>query len=129
MSMMARNKGKEGEREAAKILTEIIGGGVVIQRNLFAQARDGGTDLTGLNVFAVEVKRCQSLSVPTWWKQTCAQTADGRIPLLMYRQNKKPWTFVLPRDCVRVPLCDFDNPVKLNYQDAAPIIQRIERSI
>lgn len=91
-----REKGKEGEREAAKLLAEILGEGVEIKRNLMAQARDGGTDLTGLKFLAVEVKRQETLSLPAWWRQTCQQAPAGRIPMLMFRRNRTPWYFVLP---------------------------------
>ena len=91
----AREKGKEGEREAGRILSEILGVDG-IKRNLMAQARDGGTDLTGLKYLAVEVKRQETLSLPARWRQTCQQAPSGKIPLLMFRRNRTPWYFVLP---------------------------------
>lgn len=50
----SQRKGKEGERELARLLREHLGDGV--SRNL-EQARNGGADLNGLPGWCVEVKR------------------------------------------------------------------------
>ena len=95
---MARNKGARGEREAIALLagwlTEVVPDRCPeLKRNLM-QSREGGHDLVGLDWLAVEVKRHETLSVGSWWKQTVAQ-ADrlGAVPFLMYRQNRTPWRF------------------------------------
>jgi hypothetical protein len=100
------NKGKTGEREVADAMNyciylamtdlgypreECLKGMCTIQRNQI-QTAIGGSDLIGCYGLSVEVKRQETLSVNTWWKQ-CETSAkrDNAIPVLIYRQNKKPW--------------------------------------
>jgi len=100
------NKGKTGEREVADTMNyciflamealgypreECLAGMATIQRNQI-QTAIGGSDLIGCFGLSVEVKRQEVLSVNTWWRQ-CETSAkrDGCIPVLIYRQNKKPW--------------------------------------
>ena len=98
MGKMSRNKGKRGEREAAKRVIEWLApvyleAGVEaprLERNL-QQSRYGGYDLVGVDWLAVEVKRCERLQVKQWWRQTLAQCRDGQEPLLLYRGNRQPW--------------------------------------
>ena len=97
MGAASRNKGKRGEREAAKLLHGwLSNAGIIdadIQRNL-AQTRSGGFDLEGLPWLTVEVKRAESLRAGEWWRQTKAQAKNaGRKPMLMFRANRRPWRF------------------------------------
>ena len=97
MPVNGRNKGAAGEREASQFLDRLCAGygygHITTERNL-EQARGGGHDLNGIPGLSIEVKRVEALNVPAWWKQ-CLRQADaiGAHPLLMYRQNRKPWTF------------------------------------
>jgi hypothetical protein len=88
----SRVKGAGGERELAKILGDRLG--VPFERNL-SQCRAGGFDLIGLDQLAIEVKRCEKLSIPQWWEQTQRQ-ATGKVPVLAYRQSRKPWAIIVP---------------------------------
>jgi hypothetical protein len=100
------NKGKTGEREVANAMNyciylamtelgypkeECLKGMCTIQRNQI-QTAIGGSDLINCYGLSIEVKRQETLSVNTWWKQ-CEASAlkDNAIPVLVYRQNKKPW--------------------------------------
>lgn len=95
-----RHKGQRGEREAAdliqgwvnEVMTVAGRQPVELKRNLM-QSKEGGYDLVGISWLALEVKRHETLSVNTWWKQTLRQTKDDQIPMLMYRQNRVPWRF------------------------------------
>lgn len=89
----SRTKGHNGERELATLLSEALGRDVY--RNL-EQARDGGPDLLGLPGLAVEVKRRETPSLETWWRQARAQARTLEVPVLAYRVNRKPWLFVVP---------------------------------
>lgn len=112
------NKGKTGEREVADamnyciylVMTELgypkeecLLGMKTIQRNQI-QTAIGGSDLIGCFGLSVEVKRQETINVNTWWKQ-CETSAkrDNAIPVLIYRQNKKPWHV---RTYVWIPLPD-----------------------
>ena len=97
MGKMQRTKGATAERELARLLSERLG--VEIVRNL-EQSRSGGHDLAGVGAFALEVKRCETLSISAWWNQATSQAERcGLRPALAYRQSRKPWRFM-------VRLCD-----------------------
>lgn len=94
-----RNKGHDAEREVVRILGAVIEeilGEPTLHRNL-NQTRQGGHDIAGLEFLALEVKRCETLEIEKWWQQTLrqAEQAGGAIPVLMYRQNRKPWTYLM----------------------------------
>lgn len=98
MSVNGRNKGKAGEREAANVLVgwaKEVGVEIGIERNL-TQTRGGGHDLSGLEPFglAVEVKRHENPNLPGFWRQAVKQgELAGCTPVLMWRQNRRPWAF------------------------------------
>jgi len=105
----AKQKGANGEREACitlgKMLTGIEGASPtgtrvpysdLLERNL-EQTRSGGADIMGIAGLCIEVKRCETVTIPMWWRQVNrAAENTGTLPVLMYRQNRKPWTFCLP---------------------------------
>lgn len=90
----SRNKGQRGEREVADIIYYATG--IQVSRNL-EQTRNGGHDLNGIPGVSIEVKRQEILCLPAWWRQTLAQAKrnDNAIPVLAYRQNKRPWIFLV----------------------------------
>lgn len=94
---MSRNKGAAAEREVLKLLGGELG--VELQRNI-AQTRGGGADCLEVKGWAIEVKRQESLSRPTWWKQAVEQAKRvGAEPMLLYRRNREPWqAFIHTRD-------------------------------
>ena len=90
MSASQRNKGARGEREALKLLGDELG--QALQRNI-TQTRAGGADCLEVKGWAIEVKRCEQLSRPKWWRQACEQAARvGSEPMLLYRRSREPWT-------------------------------------
>ena len=93
----SRTKGARGEREVLKLLGEELG--IDLQRNL-VQTREGGADCLCVRGFAIEIKRQERLSRPTWWRQACEQAARvGAEPMLLYRQNQGRWhAFIHTRD-------------------------------
>lgn len=105
MALHAQNKGKEGEREIARALNSIIrecllAHGLpvpdrdVVQRNQ-NQSAVGGNDLSNCFGLSIEVKRQEQLSINTWWQQTVkAAQANDETPVLIFRQNRKPWRVV-----------------------------------
>jgi len=107
-----RTKGQTGEREIANDLSKIIRDIYIklnlpiprdrkgeevpfVQRNQM-QTASGGHDITGTFDLAIEIKRQEALSINTWWKQAVSQAAraDG-VPVLLYRQSRKPWKVVM----------------------------------
>lgn len=106
MALHAQNKGKEGEREVAKVLNSIIHQvlekhGVpiperdIVQRNQ-NQSAVGGSDLSNTFGVCIEVKRQEQLSINTWWKQAVeAARHNNETPVLVFRQNRKAWRVVM----------------------------------
>lgn len=93
MSAMQRRKGQCGERELCRLLSDELG--VTVRRNV-DQARIGGADCVELTGFAVECKRSQKLSAPSWWRQAVRQGVDiGAEPIVFYRRNREPWQALL----------------------------------
>ena len=84
----SRNKGKVGEREAAKVLSELLG--IEVRR---AQQFAGGVDsadIIGVPGLHVEVKRVEKLRLYSAMEQS---VNDGGIncPIVMHRTNNHPW--------------------------------------
>jgi hypothetical protein len=106
MGINVRTKGATGEREVADMLNfaiytamkemgyteeQCLKGMTTVQRNQ-NQSAVGGNDLTNCLGMSIEVKRQEALAVPTWWRQTVAAAErNGELPVLLYRQNRKPW--------------------------------------
>jgi hypothetical protein len=100
------SKGKSGEREVATMLNAIVvevmtamaypaeaiaAATKTVQRNQ-NQTAVGGCDLTNVFGMAVEVKLQEQLAIPAWWRQTVAAAErNNELPVLIYRQNRKPW--------------------------------------
>lgn len=109
MAINIRTKGATGEREVIGILETVLFRVLdkmgcpaeervkwhkVFQRNQ-NQSAVGGNDLCNTFDLSIEVKRQEQLSVNTWWRQcTAAATKAGETPVLIYRQNRKPWRVV-----------------------------------
>ena len=99
MSKSQRTKGQCGEREFLKLLQSLLndrGVPCTLQRN-YDQTAVGGADCVGLPELAIEIKRHETLSIPAWWRQAINQAEKlDRIPVLAYRQSRKPWTILVP---------------------------------
>lgn len=109
MTFYAKQKGKLGEREAAEHLLGIIRAlGVAATGvkdpvsfepvlRLLADVQAQGGDLRCIPGLSIEVKRQETLCIPAWWRQAQRQADDhGLVPILMFRQNRKPWRYCLP---------------------------------
>ena len=94
MSINPKVKGAAGELEFCNRYNIFFG--EQLKRNLL-QTREGGADITGCDPWVVEVKRCQNIEHPKWWRQvSAAVTAEHEIPVVAYRVNNGKWTFQLP---------------------------------
>lgn len=93
MGINVRTKGKAGESEFVNRFQMFFPN--ELKRNLL-QTREGGADISGCHPFCIEVKRCEKIERPKWWRQVLAATAPDEISVVAFRQNKKPWTFLLP---------------------------------
>ena len=100
MGNMAKQKGKRGEREAADLLGSILGKSNTGADRIFGDVQAQGGDIQAIEGLSIEVKRHETLAINTWWKQAVRQASDTDIPVLMYRQNRKPWRFCIPAYCL-----------------------------
>jgi hypothetical protein len=97
-----RNKGANGEREAAEWLATKFNLGIKPERNL-EQVRKGGHDLLGFPPFAFEIKRAETLNLRDWWLQAVHSCTDEyHIPVVMYRQNRRKWQFLISAQLIGV---------------------------
>lgn len=117
--MNSRNKGNSGEREAARLLKSLFE--INFERNL-QQTRGGGFDLIlsekqecsektvgFFSTLAIEVKRSKRIThslVNAYWEQAVAQSGDSLIPIVMMREDRAVWNFIVPMSMV--------NPVMTN---------------
>lgn len=98
MGAMQRNKGKRGEREVIAylqpVLNKVYGQAGLeppqLQRNAL-QCDSGGCDVVGLDWMAPEVKYCETLVLPKWWRQAEQQAKPHQMPVLFYRRNGMKW--------------------------------------
>jgi hypothetical protein len=119
MGKMARDKGARGEREVIDLLQPIVdiayqAAGLEppkLKRTSSTQADGGGCDVHGLDWLALEVKRCESVHVDAWWRQCCQQAKQGQLPVLLYRQNKRPW---MARLIVQIAVVNTDAVVDMS---------------
>lgn len=90
----SRDKGKQGERELAKILTALLG--VDCRRG---QQYSGieGKDVVGIDRLHIECKRVQRLNLTDAYNQAQRDADETDIPVVCHRKNNEPWmiTFAL----------------------------------
>ena len=90
---MSRNKGKAGEREAAKELSKVLGCEARrgVQYHGGPDAPDVVTDIEGLHI---EVKRTETFNAYTALEQAEGDCQAGGVPIVLHRKNKKKWIVV-----------------------------------
>jgi hypothetical protein len=98
MPLNARAKGAAGEREFCKWLHNNFSNLPEEAKRNLDQVREGGTDVL-MYPYCFEVKRRESLDLKSWWIQAkAAGKANGCIPIVAFRQNRKPWEFLIGID-------------------------------
>ena len=91
----SRNKGKVGEREAAKELGRVLGIGMRRGQQFSGL---GGDDIVGFKGVHCEVKRCESLSVYNAMGQAVLDAPYDEVPIVLHRRNNRKWLVVLHLD-------------------------------
>ena len=89
MSRMSRNKGKRGEREAAKELNRLFG--LEARRAQQYCGAAGDADLIGIEGIHVEVKRVERFCLHPSLEQAEGDRKAGEASLVLTRQNGKSW--------------------------------------
>ena len=106
MAINIRTKGQNFERKMAKKFNESFG--LTCDRNL-QQSINGGDDLIGVPFFSIELKKHNTRSIGTWWKQCKASaTSQNKMPVLIYEMPRAKPTVVMEVEAVR---CVFGNMV------------------
>jgi hypothetical protein len=97
MSQKSRNKGKRGEREAAKVLSKILG--MKLSRGVQYKGTPNSPDVTGLEDIGLhpEVKRDERTISTTMYKalQQAENESGSHTPFLISRRNNKEWIIAL----------------------------------
>ena len=100
MSLNPVHKGKRGENELCRWLD--INLGIDYAEREYNQAK-GGADVI-VEDFIIEVKRREALDLESWWYQVAIAKQRHPdihlIPIVAYRQNRKPWGFLLPANLI-----------------------------
>lgn len=88
MGKASRDKGYRGEHEVEGIFREY---GIDAQRGLVFR---GEPDIM-VDGLHVEVKRCERIELPKWWKQSTEAAKKGEIPVVVFRKNRGEWMITL----------------------------------
>ena len=96
--MNSREKGKRGERELAKKLSEVFGKACRRGQQFSGL---GGDDVVGLGGIHVECKWVQALNVETAMRQSERDAGDGEVPIVCHRRNGTEWLLTVRLE--RVP--------------------------
>lgn len=86
--MNSRDKGKRGERELAKVLTEY---GFSCRRGQQYNGADGSADVIGLSGVHIECKRVERLNIHEAMKQASEDARAREMPVVMHRKNGEKW--------------------------------------
>ena len=91
MSKTEREKGKRGEREAAKKLSKLLG--VPVARTQQFKGTPISADVEGIDGLHIEVKRREKLNfnkaLETSWME-----AGENYPIVLTRRNQKAWVAI-----------------------------------
>lgn len=99
MSRAERDKGARGEREVCDVLRSF---GVAADRTVQNSGLYLRGDITGVPGYHVEVKRQETLRLPTWLRQAADECGEC-VPVVAFRQNRGDWFAALPlRDLARL---------------------------
>lgn len=88
MAINSRNKGAEGERELARILT---GHGYKSRRGQQFSGANGDPDVVGLPYIHIEAKRVERLNLEDAMSQSIHDAREGELPAVFHRKNRSPW--------------------------------------
>jgi hypothetical protein len=99
MGLNIRTKGKNGEYEFIDKFGPLWTAHTAkpIERNL-DQTRYGGSDMTNVEPFCIEIKRvedCSNGNKNSWWKQVVKATKEGEYPIVAFRPSRSKWRFLI----------------------------------
>lgn len=92
MGKMQREKGKRGERAAARVWNELFGSDLRRSSQYCGQS-DESDDIVGWPGLSFEVKWVEKLNVLAALEKCAQDAADDCKPVLLHKRNRKPWLF------------------------------------
>lgn len=93
MSASERRKGASGEREVVALLRAH---NLPVDRTGRQSGISVRGDLTGVPGYHFEVKRQETLRVPSWLRQAREDAQNGDVPVVAFRQSGQEWHVLLP---------------------------------
>ena len=90
--MNSREKGKRGEREAARLIRRF---GYDARRGQQYSGANGDADVVGLPGVHLEIKRVERLNLDAACSQATRDARLGEIPIVMHRKNNDEWFVTL----------------------------------
>lgn len=109
----ARKKGKRLEHEVTKALKNIgIDAKRVPLSGSLSWLKGDVTEFDTIRPHVHECKNCETLELPSWWRQAASQAINGEIPVLHFTSNYQKIFTILP-------VIDFDDLV-FSYEQYRP---------
>jgi len=109
----ARKKGKRLEHEVTKALKNIgIDAKRVPLSGSLSWLKGDVTEFDTIKPHIHECKNCETVELPSWWRQTASQAINGEVPVLHFTSNYQKVFTVLP-------VIDFDDLV-FSYERYRP---------
>lgn len=97
MGKASRDKGKRGEREAAKELAKVLG--CSARRGVQYQGGPGSPDVVvDIQGLHIEVKRTEAFRMWDALEQAYLDKPLGSAPVVLHRKNLKPWVAIVHLD-------------------------------
>jgi len=93
MPILSREKGAQGEREAAEYLSSLFK--LPVTRTAQYCGAAGHPDVEGLGGLHVEVKRRQRLYLDAALAQAVRDAAVNAVPVVLHRANHERWKITL----------------------------------
>ena len=120
MGISQRRKGKNGELELFKLLSDHLG--FIVKRNL-DQTRGGGADSIDIPGWKVECKRVEKDAYNKWWAQAVDQCSGSDKPILFFRPSRQPWKAMLRISDINPDLVDRNYVAIVEFAAACLIIR------
>jgi hypothetical protein len=85
----SRAKGARGELEIRDLLR--THGWETAHRNFMSGGAGGGDLIEAIPDIHLEVKRCETLRLPQWWRQATESARPSDTIVIAHRANMQPW--------------------------------------
>lgn len=122
--MNSRTKGKEGERELAKVLRSY---GHDARRGVQYSGLKGDADVIGVDGIHIECKRVETFRDEVALKQAERDARRGLIPAVFYRRNREEWKVTLRLKMFMVIWNELTTEQKQNIYDKLKLSVKVDK--